>query len=57
MKLKPTTDDREVIPPRVWNALKLAIASIAETYGVRVEFESELGFRQELERIHREAGG
>ena len=57
MKLRPTTDDREVIPARAWDAIKLAIVNVAESYGVRVEWDGDLAFREEIARIYRESRG
>ena len=57
MKLRPTTDDREVIPARVWVAIKSAIKTIGEEYGVHIEFDQEVAFRNEIDRIFRESRG
>lgn len=57
MKLRPLTDDREVIPARAWEAIKVAIKAIGEDYGVRIEFDQDVAFRDEIARIFRESRG
>lgn len=51
MKLQATATPFEALPPKVWEALKVAVISIGQQWGVRLVIEDDLSVRDAEHRF------